>query len=199
MSDTIAILLLAAGESARMGRSKQLLTLDGEALLVRAVKTAISLTSNTTVVLGANNEAHSNIIKHLPVTCIVNNHWRNGMGSSLKAGFKHVTTTRPQTEAIIVMACDQPLISTQHLINLTQAHLASTKNIVASHYQHTLGIPVLFAKALFPQILTIDDAQGAKKILTQNHDDVTAVDFQEAAIDLDTEQDYTTFINQHTR
>ena len=87
----ISIILLAAGASSRMGQSKQLLLIEGEPLLLRSVKIALSgKPHHVVVVLGAGEHEHSNIIKHLPVEIVINTHWKNGMGSSIKAGLAHL-------------------------------------------------------------------------------------------------------------
>jgi len=194
-SDKITTLLLAAGESARMGRSKQLLTFRNKTLLYHAAETARSVTP-VTVVLGANHETHLDAIKQLPVEHIINKNWQSGMGSSLKTGLRHCIETNTELEAIIVMVCDQPLITSQHLLDLISQHHTTNKNIIATEYAQTLGVPALFKKSIFPKLLAINDAHGAKKIITQNTNDVVAIHLQDGAIDLDTEQDYQDFISK---
>jgi len=194
-SNKIITLLLAAGESARMGRPKQLLTYKNKTLLQHAAETALGITP-VTIVLGANHEAHLQAINQLPVDYVINKNWQSGMGRSLKAGLTHCINNNPQLEAVIVMVCDQPLITRQHLEDLIAQHNTTTSNIIATEYALTLGVPALFKRDIFAQLLTIDDSHGAKKIITRNHNHVTSICFQNGAIDLDTEQDYQNFINK---
>ncbi len=191
----IITLLLAAGESARMGRPKQLLTYKNKTLLQHAAETALSVTP-VTIVLGANHEAHLNAIKQLPIEHIINRNWKNGMGSSLKTGLTHCLENDPQLEAVMIMVCDQPLITHQHLEHIIAQHHTTNKNIIATEYTETLGVPALFKRDIFPQLLTLNDSHGAKKIITQNPDDVISICFQNGAIDLDTEQDYREFLSK---
>src|SRR5690349_16891707 len=131
----IGIIILAAGSSTRMGTSKQLLPVNGEPLLLRAVRSALqSLGSHVTVVLGSNEKDHRDVIKDLKVDIIENRNWQMGMGNSLKAGVKHIRSRRSNTVGIIVMVCDQPAITAKHLNELIRVYEESGKAIVASHY-----------------------------------------------------------------
>jgi molybdenum cofactor cytidylyltransferase len=197
-SNKIITLLLAAGESARMGRPKQLLTYKNKTLLQHAVETALSITP-VTIVLGANHEAHLQAIKQFPAQHIINQNWQSGMGSSLKAGLTHCIENNAELEAVIVMVCDQPLITRRHLEDLITQHHATTRTIIATEYAQTRGVPALFKRDIFSQLLAIDNSQGAKKIIAQNHNNAISICFQDGAIDLDTEQDYQSFLNIYNK
>jgi len=193
----IAILLLAAGSSSRMGRSKQLLPIQGEPLLLRTTKAALqSQANNTVVVLGANAEKHEAVIKHLPVTIIVNDEWEQGMGNSLKMGLRHLTYTYPDLKAVLVLVCDQPLLTTAVLDELIRAHHETKKEIVASFYGDSPGVPVIFDRTLFLQLSQLKDQQGAKKIILENKEQVHAMAWPEGEIDLDTWEEYLHFSNK---
>lgn len=180
-----------------MGRSKQLLPLQGEPLLLHSVKAALnSSASPIVVVLGARADEHHEIIKHLPVQKVTNAQWERGMGSSLKAGLAHVTETYPEAEGAIIMTCDQPHVSGSLLEQLIRQHIASGKSIIASLYKDSPGVPVLFSKKHFHELLIVDDAQGAKKVIMQHKNDLALLPFPEGAVDLDTLEDYNTFIKK---
>ncbi|MEK6782019.1 MAG: nucleotidyltransferase family protein [Bacteroidota bacterium] len=191
----IGIILLAAGPSSRMGQSKQLLEIAGEQLLLKATRIALqSEVERVVVVLGANESTHRKVIEQLPIEIITNVDWQRGMGSSLKKGLTELRNIIPQLEAAVVMVCDQPLLTTQHLNNLIR-NFKQTKNlIVASYYSGTAGVPALFEKSLFEKLLTVDDDSGAKKIIQQHKNLVQTLDFPSGAIDLDTLDDYRKFI-----
>jgi len=192
----LAILLLAAGSSSRMGRSKQLLPIQGEPLLLRTTKAALqSQANNTVVVLGANAEKHEAVIKHLPVTIIVNEEWEKGMGSSLKAGLNHLVENNPGLRAVMILVCDQPLLTTQHLNRLINTYKETQQVIVASFYSDSSGVPALFDRSLFSDLLLLDNSHGAKKIIVENRELVYAIDFPEGATDLDTWEEYLRFKN----
>jgi molybdenum cofactor cytidylyltransferase len=195
---SIGILLLAAGASSRMGQSKQLLKIKGEFLLVQSVTIAKETGLHPeVVVLGAHEKEHRQAIEHLSISIAVNAAWKNGMGGSLKTGLQHLISLAPGTEAVLVMVCDQPLLTAGYLKKLVQEHQSSHALIVASRYAETGGVPALFHKSLFPEILELSDDQGAKKIIQQHPGDTCLVDFPEGSMDLDTPEDYRNFIEKH--
>lgn len=190
----VGIILLAAGSSSRMGQSKQLMKIKEVAMLVHS--TTIALESGiepVVVVLGANEEEHRKALEYLTVHIAMNHSWENGMGGSLKAGLAHLLQNMPTINAVMVMVCDQPLLTCEHLKKIRENYLQSGKPIVASQYSGTLGVPVLFHKTLFSEILALPDDQGAKKIIQQHPHDTLAIDFPAGSIDLDTPDDYRNF------
>jgi molybdenum cofactor cytidylyltransferase len=191
----IGFIVLAAGSSSRMGQSKQLLPIGGEPLLRRSVRTAVEAGArNVVVVLGHQEEVHRKVIEQLPIEIISNKNWPNGMGGSLKAGLAHTLQSHADTRAIVVMVCDQPDVTSKHLIKLIEAFTDSRKSIVASGYSNTAGVPALFSSHHFAEILSLDDSQGAKKILENHRSTLGVIHFPEGARDLDTPDDYTNFI-----
>jgi molybdenum cofactor cytidylyltransferase len=191
----IGIIILAAGSSTRMGTSKQLLPVNGEPLLLRAVRSALqSAGSHVTVVLGSNEKDHRDVIKDLKVDIIENRNWQMGMGSSLKAAVKHIRSKRSATVGIIVMVCDQPAITSQHLNELIKVYEESGKAIVASHYGGSPGVPALIDKTLFPELMAMEDSYGAKKVIQKHLDKTALVEFNEGAIDIDTPEEYQKYI-----
>ncbi len=190
----IGVIILAAGSSSRMGQSKQLLDIEGEPLLRRTTRVALSSKpAHSIVVLGSNNKEHNNVIKDLPVEIISNPNWQKGIGSSLKMGLHYLIQIAPQTEAAIILVCDQPLLKTDHIQKLKRKFELTRALIVASAYANTLGVPALFEKSMFQSLSTLADDQGAKKIIQQNLSHVAAVPFPEGVVDLDTPTDYVNF------
>jgi molybdenum cofactor cytidylyltransferase len=92
------------------------------------------------------------------------------------------------------MVCDQPLLTTDHLNVLIQTFKKTKSQIVASHYSGGAGVPALFDKSLFEELLNLENESGAKKIIQQHKDVVYSIPFPEGAIDLDTPDDYEKFI-----
>jgi len=162
--------------------------------LLKSVKAAIeSGIKNITVVLGANEQAHREVITDAGVQVVVNTAWKKGMGSSLKAGLSYVLQQTPKTEAVITMVCDQPLITSDQLKKLIAEHESSRSTIVASFYQGVAGVPVLFHRTLFSELLSMPDEAGAKKIIQQHPHLVKTVPFPGGEIDIDTEDDLKKF------
>lgn len=191
----ISVILLAAGSSSRMGQSKQLLEINGTPLLLHSVKAALeSQVQSVNVILGANELSHREIIRDLPVNVISNHYWKSGMGSSIKAGLNYVVRKYSETEAVIIMVCDQPAISSTHLRNLVSTYNRTNSPIVASIYAGTSGVPALFSRAFFSNILMLKDEQGAKKIIEQFPEQAQRVEFPQGSIDLDTRDDYEKYV-----
>ena len=190
----IAILLLAAGSSSRLGRSKQLVSIKGQPLLLKSMNAAIETgIENIIVVLGANEQEHHQLIEDARVHVVVNADWKKGMGSSLKTGLSYLLQQLPRAEAVITMVCDQPLITSDQLKKLIAEHESSRSAIVASFYQGVAGVPVLFDLTLFSELLLLPDDAGAKKIIQQHPHLVKTVPFPGGEIDIDTEDDLRKF------
>lgn len=192
----IAIIILAAGSSSRMGRSKQLLEIEGEPMLCRCVKVALEINSaKVVVILGANEKPHRDLIGKLPVHIVSNYYWKTGMGSSIKTGLNYLLQSCNELEGVIIMVCDQPALTSAHLKILIQKFYEKKKAIIASAYDSSSGVPVLFGRSFFSNLLLLSDEQGAKKIVQQFPEQVENVAFPSGSVDLDTEEDYQNYLN----
>lgn len=190
-TDIITAIVLAAGASSRLGQSKQLLQVEGEPLLRRIAR--VSCESNadrTLVVLGDNEREHGRIIRDLPLYICIHSDWERGMGSSLKAGMEFIQSFLSDTTAVIVVVCDQPLLTTDHLNHLIDKYKSTGAPVVASAYSNVLGVPVLFDASLFDGIRRIDDAHGARQIIDKNKANAQRIAFQGGELDIDTPEDY---------
>lgn len=196
--NAITIIILAAGASTRMGQPKQLIKLNGYSLLEHAVLTAKnSKADHVMVVVGSGGEKSMEAIEHLPVDSVVNDRWNEGMGSSLKKGLTACLEKFPETRAILVIVCDQPSITTHHLNNLIDTYTKTQKPIVASQYTSTFGVPVIFDRTLFQEILQLPDRQGAKNIVLKHQENLMAIDLPGGEIDLDTPEDLNRYREQN--
>ena len=183
--DSIAILVLAAGGSSRMGRPKQLLMLDGSSLLRRAAGAAVAVGGSVVVVLGRDPDAMRPELAGLPVTIVENADWSVGMGSSIRTGMAAVD---PNVRAVVVTLCDQPYVDAEVIRRLIAAFDAGGRPMAAAGYAGTVGVPAVFGRAAFDRLRTLDPAAGAKAVLSGP--DVTVVDLPAAAVDVDTPDDY---------
>lgn len=176
-----------------MGQSKQLLKINDQELLLKAANVAVESQMNTIVVLGANEKNHRKLIDHLAIDIIDNANWGKGMGNSLKAGLRRALKVDAELESIIVMVCDQPLLTVDHLKNIKKAFEEKSDAIIASFYSGTPGVPALFHRSLFSEIEALPDGHGAKKIIERHAESTTSIHFPEGAIDLDTPEDLNNF------
>ncbi|HWA33143.1 MAG TPA: nucleotidyltransferase family protein [Cyclobacteriaceae bacterium] len=189
----IGIIVLAAGASKRMGQSKQLLKVGDATLLQHSVQLALSTGMKPViVVLGSNEKMHREALKKIPVGIVVNKDWASGMGSSLKSGLSEIEKSE-KADAVIVMVCDQPLLSRDHLNALKEQYISTHKRIIASYYAGTAGVPALFDRSLFADIHSLSNDEGAKKIILQHPNETVGVVFPEGSVDLDTPEDYKKF------
>lgn len=186
----ISILILAAGNSSRLGQSKQLISVQGKPLLLKSVQEAMDTqVENITVVLGAQAEKHKKVIDTLPVEIVINSQWEKGMGSSLKVGLKNLTDPSSQMEAVLIMVCDQPFLTAEHLKNIITCYKKTGADIVTSFYNQTRGVPALFKSNLFPKLAQLNDAEGARKIIQTFSGFIAEIPFEKGEIDLDTPED----------
>ncbi|HEX3385102.1 MAG TPA: nucleotidyltransferase family protein [Mucilaginibacter sp.] len=184
-------IILAAGQSARMGSPKQLLDYHGKTLLQNAIDAAKGANVQTIIViLGANAEK---ILPHLDINgvCIAENKdWQSGMASSIITAIDAIERIDPSADAVLLMVCDQPFINSSLLNELIAARQRSGKLIAASRYGNTLGVPALFHKNLFNELANLKGDQGARKIIQLYRDSVEIIDFPEGNIDIDTKDEY---------
>ncbi len=194
MSDgagSIAIVILAAGASRRMGVTKQLLQVGGRSLIRHAVDAALASSCRpVVVVLGANADAVQPEVEELPVQVVQNAWWSEGLSTSIRAGIEALTGGADPPEAVVLALCDQPLVGSDSIRALVAAYRATARPIVASQYRGALGVPALFARALFPELLALDGDQGAKQVIQRHLSSVCPVPCPQGAVDLDTPQDY---------
>jgi molybdenum cofactor cytidylyltransferase len=192
-TQTTAHLLLAAGTSTRMGRPKQLLPWKGQSLIRHAIHVLqkAGLAQRIVVILGANRELITPELNDLAVEIVVNPDWAEGMGSSIRSGMQQLLKDdADEWSGIGISLVDQPLIAPEHFRALYQLWENAKQPIAAARYNDILGVPAIFDTSVFPQLLALDGAAGARKILMQSKERVAPLDLPEARFDLDTPEDY---------
>mgnify|MGYP000031644891 CR=1 FL=1 len=184
----IYAIILAAGESSRFGSPKQLADWQDSNLLQHTINITKSLfDKNIVVVLGANARLIQSRINSNEIAIETNNDWQSGISSSIRAGIKALPE---DTEAVMFLLCDQPLIgksSFKKLIDLWEQH---PKSIVASEYLDTLGVPAIFPVSFFSQLESLQGDKGAKQLLMSMKEQVLTISIPEASKDIDTQNDF---------
>jgi molybdenum cofactor cytidylyltransferase len=188
----IGIVILSAGASARLGKPKQLLKFGEKTLLRRAAETALATNCRPVIaVLGAHAEIIKAEIADLPLQIVFNNLWQEGMSASIKAGLKECLRIEPGIEAVILMLCDQPFVISKTLARLIEAYQATKKPVAACEYNHTAGVPALFAREVFSELMNLQGEAGAKAVIKKfAASDLAKVAAPEATVDVDTTADY---------
>ncbi|MBD2337513.1 nucleotidyltransferase family protein [Calothrix sp. FACHB-156] len=188
---SIAIMILAAGASTRMGTPKQLLLYQGRSLVQYITEIAIaSVCEPVVVVLGAYAEQIRPQINELPVTIVENLDWALGMGSSIQAGMDLLNSLNQKITAVVIVLCDQPFLSPEIINQLVDAYHTTQKPIIACEYANTLGVPALFSHQFFAELANLPGNSGAKKVIQNNLNQVFSIPFNLGNIDIDTPSDY---------
>ena len=187
----LAIIILAAGKSKRLGSPKQLLQYKGKGLLQNSVEAALNTNIKPVIVItGANASLIEKELINYPVKQVLNENWEDGMASSILCGLTYAENTIPDLDAVMFLACDQPFVDGDLLNNLIEKQKETGAPITASSYEEVVGIPAIFHKSIFPELKTMQGDSGAKKIISHYADKTVTLSFQQGKIDIDTKIDY---------
>ena len=166
MKSKIPTLILAAGNSERMGRPKQLLAWGEVTVIEHIVGQLLSVdTDPVYVVLGANHKAILNKLQHLNCSCVVNPNWQEGFASSLKFGVQEIIKTGH--DSVLVTLADTPTLPTSHFKTLKTGFRQANMAIVNSGFSNCTGVPTIFNESVFKEILTLKGDSGAGALIAQ--------------------------------
>jgi len=184
----IGAVVLAAGNSTRLGYPKQLIEHEGNSLVRRAALAALDAGADPViVVVGASSDAVAAAVNDLnDVTVVLNPKWESGLASSLNAGLK--TILAMNVEAALILAADQPLIDATVIQQLMDA-FDHEHRIVASAYDDIVGVPAIFGVEHFGSLMDLKGDEGAGRWLRARLDEVTQITVHIASIDIDTPAD----------
>jgi molybdenum cofactor cytidylyltransferase len=184
-------LILAAGESSRLGQPKQLIQFRGKSLVRRMVYAARKARCSPTVaVIGSDREEVEHELKAEGAIIVENQNWRLGIGTSIRAGVRRLIDKAPTLEAVVLLVCDQPFVEARTIARLITLREKTKRAIVASRYANTLGVPALFDRSCFQELAELDNATGAKTVILSNRERVAEFPFPKGKIDIDTLEDY---------
>lgn len=190
-SGEIAVVLLAAGGSSRMGRPKQLLQYRGETMIGRSLRTALSAGIRPVlVVLGANAEHIEPAIAIEKVHVVHNPDWALGMSTSLRAGLEKALQLQPGLQALLFMVVDQPFVTKELLLQIVDKYLEKKPLIVAAEYERTPGVPALIDRELFGELRKLTGDKGARALFAKYKHRLLTVPFPKGHYDLDAPADY---------
>ena len=186
----IAILLLAAGASSRMGTPKQLLPWKGTVLLDHVLQMAeASAASEVIVILGSESENIKTALNG-KVQVLENKDWQNGLGSSIACGLDYLIKNKKSVNGVLLMLGDQPLMDTTYLDNLIASFTKGKKGIVASSYGSHAGVPALFGKQYFEALQNLESDAGARELLMKYSKDIQRLHAGKRVLDVDAPEDY---------
>lgn len=182
--------ILAAGESRRMGQPKLLMSLGGNTILGQTLDNfAASITCEVIVVVGYKAEEIRKAIRSRPVKVVENRCFRDGMASSLGAG---IGAAREDSTAFVIALGDEPFIHPKTIDYLIRTHRDSKKGIALPAYQGRRGHPVLFGSQYRDELLGLKGDVGAREVISRHPDDVLEVDVNDPGViqDIDTQEAY---------
>ncbi|MFD2934454.1 nucleotidyltransferase family protein [Spirosoma flavum] len=192
---TLGTIILAAGDSSRMGgEPKQLITYKGQTLLRRITESALAIQRGpVVVVLGANRTVIVPELTGLPITLVDNPSWPTGQASSLKTGLAALYLTQKDIDGVLVLHADQPLVSLGLLLHMLDVHNDEAKGIVACRYGTQISVPAFFHRDYITELLQLEGDKSVKWVIVRHRNDCSEVPFEAGAIDLDSKRDVDLF------
>ena len=190
----ISALLLAAGESKRMGRPKLLLPLGGSTIIEQAVDNLLgSRVDEVVVVVGYRAQELERKIARKPVKIVRNRRYRQGMSTSLIAGLSAIDR---RAQAIMVALADQPFVESPLIDELLEEFKKHDRGILVPVCQGRRGHPVVLSLKYRERLLALRGDVGARQLIEENPDDVleVPVESESVNVDLNTPEDYTRLV-----
>ena len=182
-SPTHAVILLAAGESRRLGEPKQLVAVEGEPLVRRAARAALATGPlQSLIVVGARADEVWAAVADLALTRVDCRAWAAGLSASIHAGIHRL---HPAVEAALFVLCDQPALDASYLRTLVTQWSSAPQRAAASAYAGTLGVPAVLPRSWFSGLLSLTGDRGARDLLRSRRHEVMAVAAPTLAAEVD--------------
>lgn len=187
----VPAIILAAGASRRLGQPKQLVRIAGETLLARTIRVVSEAGANPVlVVVGANRGSIVENVDLSRVRVVVNPDWEQGIASSIHAGIESLLRLTPKADAAMILVCDQPKLTADHLkLLIDRFEEAEEPSIASSRYAGIAGIPAIFPASKFARLLALEGDTGARFLLRNPESPMLSVDFAGGEADIDTPED----------
>ncbi len=178
------MIILAGGESKRMGFAKLMLEYQHTTLLTHCIQKAKQISPKVVVVVGKYAALYQEEAEKSDMKVIENPAWSEGLASSLRLGIKSLDTA---TKLALILLPDQPFVPLAHLQALLEKQKDTQAQLVFSSYQGILGAPTVIHHTLFDQVQTLRGNVGARALM---RDGVKVAEVVlEASVDIDTPED----------
>jgi molybdenum cofactor cytidylyltransferase len=179
----IEAILLAAGESRRVGYPKPLLKIDGQTFVAHLSDVLLQAVPRIIVVTGAFADRVRQAIPSDPrITMADNPDYRLGQLSSLRVGLRMVSD---QADAALVHLVDHPAVTVATFRAIVAEYARAGKPIVIARYRGKRGHPVIFDRSLFDEVAQASDSEGARVVVNKDPDRVGYLDVDDAGVTLD--------------
>lgn len=189
----VAAVVLAAGGSTRMGRSKPLLPLDGGTYLGAVLGTlARGPVGPVVVVLGAEGERVRREVDLGTAVVVHNPEWRRGMLRSLQVGIDALQRIAPSARGLLMCLVDTPRFSAATVTALVAAFLRTGAPVVQPAFEGRHGHPVLLSRQLWPELLRASGERGPREVVDAHRDGALEVDVADPWVlrDADTPEEH---------
>lgn len=187
----IPIILLAAGESTRMGSPKPLLPWKRKTLIESQINSFMGAHQQIIAVLGAYSDQIIPLINPSEVMITINEAWREGMSTSIAYGVKKALSSIKDIDGVIIATIDQPLVDVQHIEKILSNFNPGEKQIIVSESDKGWrGVPALFDRCYLEVLTKLQGDSGAKSVVHGNSEHVQAVNGGGKLVDMDTPEIY---------
>ncbi len=176
-------IILAAGESRRMGYPKPLLDIGGRTFIEQIAETMLAVVPRLVIVIGAHRDrVRAAILRDARIAIAENPDYSRGQLSSLKVGLGAV---QPDSAGAIVHLGDHPMVRVETFRAIVDSYNRTGKPIVVARHGGRRGHPVIFDRALFAEILSAPEKEGARYVVNADASRVAYVDLDDPGINLD--------------
>ena len=187
----IALLILAAGESSRMGRAKQLLPWGETTLLGHVLEQVHELElSRKYLLLGARSQR---ILEEVDVTGFIpllNPDWELGMGSGIAYAVRTIMTDLPEVKGVMIVLADQPEVNAEMLRGMLRMHEDSGKDLLACAYKERAGVPAIISGDFVEALKDLEGDQGARALFSEHREALALYPTDRPMSDIDDLQTY---------
>lgn len=183
----ISAVVLAAGQSSRLGKIKQLLPWRETTLLEYTLDCIReSGIEDIVLVLGAQAEIIKNTINNSGLRIVVNGSWQTGKASSIRAGLNVIS---PGSEGVMIFLCDQPYLTSDLIKTIIQTGNDAKENITAPAVGEQIINPVLFKKEVFSEFYLLQGEEGGKNLFKKHVVQSVPWEDERILLDIDTPDD----------
>ncbi|MFZ0679731.1 nucleotidyltransferase family protein [Candidatus Binatus sp.] len=176
-------IILAAGESRRMGYPKPLLKIDGQTFIERIAEAMLTVVPRLVIVLGAHSDrVRAAIPPDKRIVIVENPNYSRGQLSSLKVGLGAI---QPDSTAALVHLGDHPMVRAETFRTIVDSYNRIGKLIVIARYEGHRGHPVIFDRAIFAELQSAPEEEGARYVVNADASRVVYVDMDDPGINLD--------------
>jgi molybdenum cofactor cytidylyltransferase len=189
MDRRIEGIVLAAGESRRMGHPKPLLKINGRTFIEHIAETMLAVLPRLVIVVGAHRDrVQAAVPRDDRIVVVENPHYSRGQLSSLKVGLDAI---RPEAAGALVHLGDHPIVRAATFRAIVDAYDRMGKPIVIARHDGRRGHPLIFDRAIFGELVAAPEVEGARHVVNADPSRVVYVDLDDPGInfDLDTPAD----------